>query len=370
MRILHVFKTYLPATIGGAEQMIYQLCRAGRAHGIEADVFSLSAHPYQGPRQFDEHQSYEARLDLEIEATGFSWSAIAQFRQLAKQYDIIHYHFPWPFGDLLHFLAMHGKPTVLTYHSDIVRQKYLLQLYRPLMWAFLHSMKRIVVTSPQYLASSEPLRPYQKKTSIIPIGLNRDYYPPLDPARTAHWRGQLPPRFFLFVGVLRYYKGLESLLQALQDTPYPLVVVGSGPMEQEWHALAKQRNLINVHFVGSVEDADKIALLSLCEALVFPSHLRAEAFGISLLEAAMMGKPMISCDIGTGTSYVNINHETGLVVPPNDPPALKEALATLWNNPALARTYGTAAQARFQQLFTADSMARQYRQIYQGLLNT
>ena len=61
-----------------------------------------------------------------------------------------------------------------------------------------------------------------------------------------------------------------------------------------------------------------MALLALSYAILFPSHLRSEAFGISLLEGAMFGKPLISSEIGTGTTYINIDGKTGVVVPPSD----------------------------------------------------
>ena len=78
----------------------------------------------------------------------------------------------------------------------------------------------------------------------------------------------------------------------------------------------------------------------------FPSHLRSEAFGISLLEGAMFGKPMISSEIGTGTSYINIAGETGLVVPPNAPQALHEAMRQLWEHPEQAAQMGARAEER------------------------
>lgn len=109
------------------------------------------------------------------------------------------------------------------------------------------------------------------------------------------------------------------LLDALPGTDFRVVIIGSGPVERELRAQAERLKLTNVDFVGPVGDDDKIALLTLCHALTFPSHLRSEAFGISLLEAAMFGKPMISTEIGTGTSYVNVDGETGLVVPASDP---------------------------------------------------
>ena len=131
---------------------------------------------------------------------------------------------------------------------------------------------------------------------------------------------------------------------------------------------AARLGLTNVKFVGAVPDDDKIALLALCRGVVFPSHLRSEAFGITLLEGAMFGKPLISCEIGTGSSYVNIDGVTGIVTPPNDPAALRAAMRRLADDAALAEQMGRGARERFDTLFTADHMARSYVALYRKVL--
>src|SRR5690606_31774396 len=152
--------------------------------------------------------------DFELASTGFSLDVISRFRALSAGADIVHYHFPWPFMDLLHMLHPPGKPTVVTYHSDIIKQKALLQIYKPLMHRFLSSVDRIVATSPNYLESSDVLRRYRDKTEIIPIGLNEADYPRASEKLKAGWRARFVKPFFLFIGVLRYYKGLHTLIEA------------------------------------------------------------------------------------------------------------------------------------------------------------
>ncbi len=168
--------------------------------------------------------------------------------------------------------------------------------------------------------------------------------------------------------MLRYYKGLHILLEALKDTGFPLVIVGDGPKEQELKSQAQRLNLQNVYFLGRLSDDDKVALIQLSTAIVFPSHLRSEAFGITLLEGAMYGKPMISCEIGTGTTYINIGNQTGLVVPPEDPGALRNALRFLWSQPEEASAMGKKAQARYEALFTGEQMVRAYTRVYEEVL--
>jgi rhamnosyl/mannosyltransferase len=307
-------------------------------------------------------------LDFEFASNACSVASFGALARLAQEADVVHYHFPWPFMDLAHFIARVKKPTVVTYHSDIVRQKNMLRLYRPLKQRFLRSVDAIVATSPNYMESSPVLARYRDKTRIITYGLDQTTYPQPDLARLSHWRQRIGPKFFLFVGVLRYYKGLHLLLEAAKGTEYPVVIVGAGPEEAVLKAQAARLGVNNVVFVGAVGEEDKVALLSLCYALAFPSHLRSEAFGISLLEGAMYGKPMISCEIGSGTTYINIDGETGLVTPPDDPLALRAAMRTLWDNPEMARAMGARAAARFQEVFTAEKMAASYVSLYRELV--
>ncbi|WP_282410996.1 glycosyltransferase family 4 protein [Pseudomonas sp. PS02303] len=368
MRVLHFFKTYLPDSVGGIEQVIFQLCESGAQHGVESQVLTLSADPTPPVMQLGQHEVHRAKLDIQFASTGFSWSVFKQFRELAAEADVVNYHFPWPFMDLVHFTSSLNKPSVVTYHSDIIRQKHLLKFYRPLMNRFLANADRIVAASPNYFHTSEVLQQFQHKTRVIPYGLNKAGYPQPDSDRMARWRQTLGDKFFLFVGVMRYYKGLHILLNALKDLDYPMVIVGAGPLETELHAQAAALGLRNIHFLGRLGEEDKAALLQLSYAIVFPSHLRSEAFGISLLEGAMYGKPMISSEIGTGTSYINIHNETGLVVPPSNPQAFREAMRTLWEDPVCAAAMGVKAEARYRQLFTADEMGRKWTALYEELL--
>lgn len=368
MRVLHFFKTYLPETMGGIEQVIFQLCQSTCAFGVDSEVLTLSATPQPVQLMVGDHRVHRARLDLQLASTGLSWSVLRRFRELAAQADLIHYHFPWPFMDVLHFLAGIDKPVVVSYHSDIIRQKYLLHLYAPLMHRFLSRADRIVAASPNYLQTSPVLQRYRDKTVVIPYGLDQAGYPHPSAGCLAGWRARLGQRFFLFVGVMRYYKGLHVLLQAAQGTGFPVAIIGAGPLESELRSQARSLQLDNVHFLGRQDDTDKAALLQLCTALVFPSHLRSEAFGISLLEAAMFGKPMISCEIGTGTSYINQAGETGLVVAPDDPLALRKAMTELWEHPDNAAAMGQRARGRYEQLFTAERMGRAMAQLYREVL--
>lgn len=361
MKILHVFKTYLPEGFGGVERVIWEIAEGAARQGFENDVFTLSKTPSPAPITVGNHRVHQAGASLDIASTPIAFTAARQFRALAQAADLIHYHFPWPMMDLWHLYAGgRTRPSLVTYHSDVVKQTALLKLYQPLMHRFLRSVDRIVATSPQYVATSPVLRCHLAKTSVIPLGIDPDLVIKPDPKLVSAWRERLPPRFFLFIGAPRYYKGLPFLFEAAATTGLPVVMAGSQPGEAHLPA--------NITVLGPVSDADKAALLALAESFVFPSHLRSEAFGIALLEAAFAGKPLISCEIGTGTSYVNLAGETGLVVPPADPQALGTAMKRLWSDGELRARFGAAARARAYSHFHAAGMVDAYCDLYRAMV--
>ena len=370
MNVLHVYRTYFPDTQGGLEEVIRQISLNTQPFGIKSRVLTLSKHPDPCFIQREEADVYRYKLDFEIASCGFSLSALRAFKEHVEWADIIHYYFPWPFADILHFTTLPKKPIIITYISDIVRQKSLLKLYKPVMRKFLQAADRIVVTSPNHLRSSPVLVDYQDKTTVIPIGLNQSSYPDLDNQLKQALKAQYGEGFFLFIGVFRYYKGLRYLIEAAAKQSFKVVIAGSGKpaeiAELKQQAAALQAS--NIFFAGGITNPEKVAMIELSKAIVLPSIHASEAFGVTLLEGAMHGKPLISTELGTGTTYVNKHNETGLVVQPRNSQQLQEAMKILHTDQALAKKLGEGALLRYQTLFTGTKMAEAYANEYFGLM--
>lgn len=368
-RVLHLYRTYFPETQGGLQESIRQLCLATQPLAVDNTVFSLALNPVPAFMELPEGRLVRAKSWLEVASCDIGgWVALRRCREAADQCDLIQIHFPWPFADLLlPFIRRRQQPVLVTYVSDIVRQKGLGMLYSPLRRYLLGTASRIVASSPNYAKSSEILADYRDKLVCIPHCL-KDAAPP-DEALCARWAQQLGREFFLFVGVLRYYKGLDFLLAAASQVNASIVIVGEGPEGARLRHEAASRGLANVHFLGAVSDTDKQALYTLCKGVVFPSHLRSEAFGMTLLEGAQAAKPLISCEIHTGTSWVNRHGETGLVTPPADPSALAQAINILDKDDALCRQLGQEARQRWAQHFAPEVVGIAYRQLYDDILD-
>ena len=370
LRVLHVYRTYFPDPPGGLQEAIRQIALGASAYGIESRIFTLS--PVPSPRNIQANEGLVVRcrsLAAPASCDLGGLDSLREFRKLMRWSDLVHYHFPWPFADVLHLLGEANKPCVMTYHSDIVRQRVLARLYSPLMRHTLRSMSAVVATSPAYAITSQVLssvvQPNQLRT--IPLGI-ADY------SKLSSGQGEnnqtlarleldgLP--FLLALGVLRYYKGLHTLVEAANAINGTIVIAGSGSEEAALKQLVADRAVKNILFAGQVSNSEKEALLKSCRALILPSHLRSEAFGMVLVEASMFAKPMVCCEVGSGTSFVNIHNETGFVVPPQTPRLLARACNQLLADEPLALRMGKNARERYDKLFSGPALGKAYAGLY------
>jgi glycosyltransferase involved in cell wall biosynthesis len=95
------------------------------------------------------------------------------------------------------------------------------------------------------------------------MSLNEDDYI-VDQENYSYWKSEIGfEKFFIYIGGLRYYKGLDVLIDAMQGQDYTLVIVGDGDQREFLEQKIKQNNLQNVKFVGALDDKDKLSLLKL-----------------------------------------------------------------------------------------------------------
>ena len=375
MRVLHIYRTYFPDAQGGLQEAIRQICLASSNYGVQSKVFTLSPSPHPVEINAEEGLIVRSRswwAPASCDLGGLN--ALNQFNVLAKWADVIHFHYPWPFADLLHLLSRSKKPALLTYHSDIVKQKTIDKFYAPLRHYMLNSMDAIVATSPIYAQSSPVLKKYlnSPKLKMIPLGIvEREHgfnNPKQEDAYLAKLNLQEKP-YLLFLGVLRYYKGLHTLVGAANDISCMIVIAGSGPQEDALKKEAVALGVANISFIGEVTEFEKSVLLKHCQALILPSHVRSEAFGMVLIEAAMHSKPMISCEISSGTSFVNIDNSTGYVIRPENSEQLAKAANALLANPTQAKSFGKKARKRYEDFFSGSSVGSAYSKLYKEIAN-
>jgi glycosyltransferase involved in cell wall biosynthesis len=365
MRILHVYKDYYPV-VGGMENHIRTLARGTARRGFDVTVLVTSPTIRTEVVEMEGVEVIKAGRLATVASTPISLSLFSWMRRLRP--DITHLHFPYPWGEMAHLLFGRGRRTVITYQSDIVRQRRLLRVYRPFLRRVLDRADRIIATSPHYVQSSPYLRAVSDKCTVIPLGIDQEPFRKPRTEEVRRLRDRYGSPLLLFVGLLRYYKGLDYLIRAMPDIDAQLLVVGSGPMEKEWQALVSNLGLgEKVLFAGRVEDAQLPAYFQACDIFVLPASHRSEAFGLVQVEAMACGKAVVSTELGTGTSYVNIHGQTGLVVPPRDPAALALAINRLLGDEQLRTQMGTRASERARQEFSHEVMIDRILGIYADL---
>lgn len=360
MRVLHVYRTCLPVTAGGVEQVIRYISKGCGKLGVESKVIALADR--DEVLQFEGVEITLCKRNFSIGSNCFSFSFFRSSTELIRWSDIVHFHYPWPTGDLLALTIR--KPIVITYHSDIVRQSLLKKFYFPLERYFLSKATAIVATSQNYADSSTELIRYKGKCSVIPLAIDQADYSNIDPSCLVQTQRRFGEGFFLFIGVLRYYKGLNFLIDAAAQNGLQVVIAGDGPEKRSIEKKIERLGLKNVRLAGYITEQEKLSLLKLCKVFVLPSHIRSEAFGVSLIEALCLGKPCISCEINTGTSFVNLHNETGIVIEPSNTKALSEAMLYLDSEDDIRRKMSSNAYLRFVSLFSAEKMAEDYRNLY------
>jgi rhamnosyl/mannosyltransferase len=277
--------------------------------------------------------------------------------------DIIHIHVPNPTAILAYLASRHSGRLVVTYHSDIIRQKVMGRAFRPVLERALRRSSAIIATSPNYITSSSILTTFKERCRVIPHGITVERFQNRDLGATARLREQYGPRTIISVGRLIYYKGFKYLIQAMSKVEGRLLIVGDGPLRSELEREARnQRVADRVIFLGEVPDV--VPYYHASDLFVLASVARSEAFGIVQLEAMACGKPVINTQLDSGVPFVSIDGVTGITVPPADADSLAAAINLLLDNPELRSKYGKAACNRVEQEFSLDQMVRRTFHLY------
>lgn len=361
MNILHVYKDYYPV-LGGIENHIKALAEAQAAEGHQVTVLVCDPAYHTTITTLNGVKVIKAGRTATLASMPVS---LSQPIILARQRpDIVHIQSPYPLGEAANWVIGRGLATVISYQSDVVRQKTLLRFYGPILKRVLKAADGILVNNPRYIQTSTWLQPVRDKCRVVPIGIDTDRFAFRPTGVTT---GNLK---LLFVGRLRYYKGLDTLLHALVKAPSAhLTIVGIGPMQAEWQGLTSKLDLgERVDFVGEVDDNHLPDFYAQADVFVLPSNARSEAYGIVLLEAMASGLPCISTELGTGTSWIVQDGVTGFVVPPKDPLALAEAVNKLVADESLRQQFAQAGLERVNSEFTEAIMVKRIMALYEEIL--
>jgi len=363
MKVLHVYKDYYPV-LGGIENHIRLLCtELAKDKNFEVTVLVTNTAHRSKIDLFEGVKIIKAGRLMKVASTPISFSLFWWMRRLRP--DIIHLHFPYPLGELAALFMGNCNKIVLTYHSDVVKQKHLFTLYKPFLRKLLNKVDIIIASNNNYAQSSQVLTQYRHKIEIMPYGIDVRRFEKRNERRIREIQEKFGSPLVLFVGKFRYYKGLQYLLEASKEVEAKFLLIGEGTLRSELERYVVKNFLQEkVYFLGEVNNDDLLSYYQASDVFVLPSSHRSEAFGISLLEAMACQLPLISTELGTGTSFVNLHNQTGIVIPPCDHKALSQAINYLLTNKELRVKLGKAGRQRVECEFSKKQMVERIKELY------
>lgn len=366
-KFTQVTKYYAPFC-GGIEAVAKQISdEINQSNDFDVEVLACANDHKTSKDVIDGVPVNRCGVDFIFKANPISWRFIWELSRVKT--DILHYQHPFIFAAIAHFIARPKyKKLTMTFCCDVVKQKYIMRVLNPIYEKFISLVDEIHILAPDMIESSETLSKFKEKTTLIPYSIDLAQYDTYDKAKVQAIKDDFKDKkILLFVGRLIYYKGISVLIEAMKTVSDDAVavVIGTGTLEEELKERVKEENLSEkVVFKGFVPNEDLDAYYHACDVFLFPSITKAEAYGISQLEAMACGKPVINTWVHTGVNYVSVDKETGLTVEPSNVEQLSEAINTLVEDEALIEKYGTAARKRVYDLFSLKINQEKYREFF------
>ncbi len=367
-KILLLTQNYYPSVGGGIRYKV-DFVEIFRSSGFQVDILCTNTENTLLIEQEVGGKVTRTPLNLKAGSTSISFSTFKFFKEMVNSYDYLHFNFPSPFTDmsLLLFNKIIKQNIAIScyYHADVVPEKTGAYLYNKFITSnYLKRIDKIFVSNPTIIESSPHLKAYKSKVQVIPFGINPQTHFFSENKNLMHDIGEgyhqstqteNPRLNVLFVGRLSRYKGVDLLIKACMELDINLDIVGTGPLDEELKGLSKG-SIANIQFHGFVPNSQLPGFYTNADVFILPSIDEGEAFGYVLIEAMLFSCALISTEVGTGTSWVNQDRSTGLVIDPKNINAIKDSVQYMKDNPDKLSSFKKASQKRFLESFSFESM--------------
>ncbi len=372
MKVLQISKFY-PPVLGGIEAVAWEISEGLLRSGVANQVICSDQRFWGRTERFATgYDVVRAGRWGMLLSTSVAPAMALHLARRTNDVDIVHVHMPDPMAAAAIWAVRPRGKVVVHWHSDVIRQRRALRLYEPLQRWLLERADAVIATSPPYAESSLPLQPWRSKVEVVPIGISDNHTDACSVQAAAVRRAARGRRIIFSLGRVTYYKGFEVLIEAARSLPDDCVVYvgGEGELLDEYRkSVARQGLAGKVQFLGHINDAELASYFEACDIFCMPSTLRAEAYGVAIVEAMVMGKPIVASDIpGSGVPWVNVHGETGFNVPAGSAPALSEALCKLLANDHLRARLGVGSRQRYERQFGAQLMIERILNLYRRLV--
>lgn len=360
-KVLQVNKYYSP-DIGGVETVVKQYSEYLTQESYDVTVLAVSkdfclrttSEEINGVKVV-RCSSFGTFMSMPI-----SLSFLFHYIILSLKCSVIHFHEPFPLASLTSLLYVLGvfrrKKIIVTWHSDIIKQKVFKSFVEIFQRLLLRRADIITTTSPNMITFSRLLSRYSHKVTVLPLSIVPNVYNIQDDS------------YILYLGRLSYYKGIDVLLKAYSDSnkKLKLILVGDGD-NSIVQLINEYKDILGnkLEFVNRfVTENEKWEYIRRCSFFVFPSVQPSEAFGIIQLEAMLCSKPVINTNLPTGVPYVSLDNVSGITVEPNNIDELRIAINKLSSDEDYRNRLGIGAKDRVYGNFTNDKVLESLLKIY------
>lgn len=398
LRICLLSKTYPPTQYDGVGRLTNLMARGlfERGHTVhvvthgerEQVSFYDGAYVHRIPYQIERYSRYRWLTGL-FHCLNYSHAVYEKVRRLMLNDGIQIVDSPiWQFAGLV--TAQSGIVPVAVRLTTGSRQVSTLQNTRGEDIRLIGEMEREFIERANYVLpnTQATLDAVQKvygvqltegQYTIVPYGIVPvldDDIRPFDPKRakdnlTVLYVGRLEKR----KGILDLFQSIPRILNMVSNVKF--IIVGQDNSQYDgfqdrmgmdypaYFAHRYGKFMPHVEFMGKVSDETLQSLYQSCDLLVAPSLY--ESFGLIYLEAMNYAKPVIGCHVG-GVPEVVEDGVTGLLVDPEAPSALAEAIVSMLNSPTRLYEMGMAGRQRLLEKFTYIQMARNFERVYRAVL--
>lgn len=346
MRVLHAHRI---GGIGGSERHLLTLLPALAERGLDVRFAGLDM-PGADPFYADLDRS-----GILHTRTHHVWELVRAIR--AARADIVHTHLVH--ADVIGALAP---------RAPVVSSKHNPDPFRAGPWRYIE--RALALRTRRIVAISDAVRRFSvERVGLPPARIDVVHYG-LD-SLPEPW-GENPALpipdgapLLLCVARLAPQKGVDVAVRALPQLPgATLLVLGEGPERPRLEELARELGVAERTLMpGRVGDV--AALYRRCDAVVHPA--RWEGFGLAMLEGMLAGKPVVAANAASAPELV-AEGETGMLVPPDDPPALARAVTSLLEDRARSASFGAAGVVRARSEFSVARMAEATIAVYERAL--
>jgi glycosyltransferase involved in cell wall biosynthesis len=376
MKILQFGKFY-PPVFGGIENVMYEITTGlNTKSGVKCDVLCSNNNNSFSITKHSSYKIIRTKSYGKYFSTSISPQLITKLSEIQSSYDVISVHFPDPMAAIALFIARPKAKIVIHWHSDIIKQKFLLKLFNPLQSWVVNRADLVLGATKSHINGSDKCAKIKEKSRVIPYpfdssALKENTNNVLFEALQKKFSNKV---VIFSIGRLVYYKGFRYLIEAASNlnNNHVILIGGEGILDKELQDQIDSNGLNDkVVLLGGISQKDLSAYYQLCDIFCLPSIFRTEMFGIVQLESMSFGKPVISTKLDrSGVCNVNINGETGVCVEIKNSFQIASAIKEMTQDKYKYERYSSNCVKRVEEVYKKEIIIDKIIDMYNDLLNS